>query len=69
MDKQLPLEIVNIIKNYYFDIFYFNVHKLKIKNLHQELKASNPTLTISENIFDWFLEFDYAIRLPELIYN
>ena len=67
MNKQLPIEIVNIIKDYYLDILSFQAFKLKIKDLHDELKNSQPTLVISEEIFDWFLDFQYAIRLPKLI--
>ena len=67
MNKQLPIEIVNIIKNYYLDILSFQAFKLKIKYLHDELKSSQPTLVISEEIFNWFLDFEYAIRLSKLI--
>ena len=67
MNKPIPIEIVNIIKDYYFDILSFQTHKLKIKNLHHELKYSQPLLHISDEIFEWLLDFEYAIRLPKLI--
>ena len=45
----------------------FKMHKSKIINLHNQLKRSQPTLNITEDLFDWFLDFEYAIRLPKLI--
>ena len=70
MNKQVskyPNDINYIIYNFYLDIHIFNFFKKKLKIVHQELKKSTPTLNISEDIFDWFLDFSYAIRLPELI--
>lgn len=65
--SSLPSEIIRIIKNYYLDTLYFKMHKSKIIKLHNQLKRSQPTLNITEDLFDWFLDFEYAIRLPKLI--
>ena len=43
------------------------MHKSKIINLHNQLTKSEPTLNITEDLFDWFLDFEYAIRLPKLV--
>lgn len=67
INKELPEEISNIINNFYLDIESFNVFKTKIKNIHSQLKNTEPILHISEELFDWFLDFEYAIRLPELL--
>lgn len=63
----LPSELNEIISNFYLDIIHFQIHKLKIINLHDQLKRSQPILNISEELFDWVLDFEYAIRLPKLI--
>jgi len=65
--QNIPSELINIIKNFYLDILHFEFHKSKIKNLHNQLKFDQPILNISEDTFDWFLDFEYAIRLPKLI--
>lgn len=65
--KELPSELKSIINNFYLDILSYQIHKLKIKNLNNQLKRSQPILNISDELFDWFLDFEYAIRLPKLI--
>ena len=65
--KSLPSELKKIIGDFYFDIINFQIHKSKIINLHHQLKRSQPILNISEELFDWVLDFEYAIRLPKLI--
>lgn len=63
----LPSELKKIIGDFYLDIINYQIHKSKIINLHNQLKRSQPTLNITEDLFDWFLDFEYAIRLPKLI--
>ena len=65
--KSLPSELKKIIGDFYFDIINFQIHKSKIINLHNQLKNSEPVLNITEELFDWVLDFEYAIRLPKLI--
>jgi hypothetical protein len=65
--KQLPSELKSIINNFYLDLLSYQIHKLKIKNLNNQLKRSQPILNISDALFDWFLDFEYAVRLPKLI--
>ena len=65
--NQLPQEIHDKIKNYYFSRLHFLIHKKKIKKFHYQLKNDQPILNITEDLFDWFLDFEYAIRLPKLV--
>ena len=64
--NQLPPEIHYKIKNYYFNTLYFFIFKRKITNFHNQLKNDQPISNITEELFDWSLDFEYAIRLPKL---
>ena len=67
MDKleYFPNELKEIIYGYYLDI-----HILKFKELHKQLLKNDKyqiSLNLTENIFDWNLDFLYALRIPKLI--
>ena len=42
---------------------------LKYKKLHDELLSDSPVLHLTEEIYDFELDFYYAIRLPRLVDN
>ena len=67
MIQNLPFEILYKISNYYLDLVSFGCFKKKINLVHNQLKNSEPVLNITEDLFDWFLDFEYAIRLPKLV--
>ena len=60
----IPNEIVAIIYTYYISIYM-----LKYKKLHDELLSDSPVLHLTEEIYDFELDFYYAIRLPRLVDN
>ena len=61
----LPNELKEIIYWYYLDIYiikFTDVHKQLLKNDKYQI-----SLNLTENIFDWDLDFSYALRIPKLI--
>ena len=67
MIQNLPFEILYKVSDYYLDLVSFGIFKKKINFVHNELINSEPVLNITEDLFDWFLDFEYAIRLPKLV--
>lgn len=60
--ETLPNEINEQILYYYIPLY------MKImKPVHHELMFEEPILKLTEQLFDFEVDFHYAVRLPKLI--
>ena len=58
----LPSELCE--KIYYL---YIPLYQEKMKEIHKQLLKEEPFLTMTDNIFDFDIDFYFAERLPPLL--
>ncbi len=66
--NNLPDELLNKIYNYYISRIQYKINQQKYNKVLYELLNKNfISLHLSEDIFDYQLDYIYAERLPRLV--
>jgi len=66
--NNIPDEILNKIYNYYISRIHFKINQQKWNNVLCELLNKEfITLHLSEDLYDFELDYIYATRLPKLV--
>lgn len=66
--NNLPDELLNKIYNYYISRIHYKINQSKWNNvLYELLNKEFITLHLSEDIYDFEMDYIYATRLPKLV--